>query len=253
VKRKKMNTKIIVALVVGLALVGLTGAASAAYYNLSADYVYVDSGANNFNADTLLNTSVTGTNPSGNPTHMHNWVDTNMTVGSVSSPATNVAFRLVQGAETALTIRTRMPGNRNTFKSSDIAFQELEYVANGDAFDIDFDAESRTHASTHEGILPIGQMAVWDYNVVDADAWVSKYWNGDKWVPQASIKSGNLDYTCTTHAEAEMEAEHVLGPVTAGSGITVSSNADGEIWDPFGTISNDVDGYQDVWMWWPTP
>ena len=244
-----MNTKIIVALVVGLALVGLTGAASAANYELNADYMYLDGGTNNFNADTLLNTSITGTNPSGTPIHMHSWIDNNMAVGSVSSPNTNVGFGLVQGAETALVINTAMSGNMNTFESSDIAFQELAYVASGDAFDIDFDGTSVTHASTHEGILPIGAMAVWDNNDVIAGASVSMV----NEIPQASIKSGTIGYSCTTHAEAVMEAEHVLGPATAGSGITVSSYADGEIWQPDGTISTVAYGDQEIYMWWPTP
>jgi len=253
-----MNTKIIVALVVGIVLVGLSGTASAAYYNLSANYVYADSAVNAgpaglFTAGTTLYTEVTGYNPSNDATHMHSWIDNSMVVVSVSSPKTDVNFGLVQGGETHLTLETNLPGNMNTFVASDMAFQEINYAANGDAFDIYFYGDSVTHASTHKGILPIGPMALWDYNQLEVEVEASEYWNGVKWVPAASIKSGNIGYVCNTHGEATMEAEHVLGPVTAGSGIVAWSNADGEIWEPMGTISNDLEAYQQVYMWWPTP
>ena len=37
----------------------------------------------------------------------------------------------------------------------------------------------------------------------------------------ASIRYGSTGYECATHAEVTMEAEHVLGPVTVGSGISL--------------------------------
>jgi hypothetical protein len=36
-----------------------------------------------------------------------------------------------------------------------------------------------------------------------------------------SIRYGSTGYECATHAEVTMEAEHVLGPVTVGSGISL--------------------------------
>jgi hypothetical protein len=242
VKRKKMNTKIIVALVVGIALVGLTGAASAGYYYINGDY------------DTFFEVDLDGYNSmTGDYMYMHNWIYNEMDVDSDSSDASDVFFGFAQGGSSTLTIETELPGNLNTFVSEDVAFQEIEYEVNGDAFWVGMDGYSDTHASTHEGILPIEQMAVWDENVFDGDTWVSEYWNGVEWVPEASIKSGNMGYVCETHGEALMEAEHVLGPVTAGSGITSWSYADGEIWEPYGTIANDIYAYQEVYMWWPTP
>jgi hypothetical protein len=246
-----MNTKIIVALVVGIALVGLSGTASAAYYNLSANYVYADSAVNAgpggvFTADTTLYTEVTGHNPSGDATHMHSWIQNSMLVVSASSPKTDVNFGLVQGGETHLTLKSNLPKNMNTFAASDRAFQEISYVANGDAFDIAFVGGSMTHASTHHGILP-GAVALWDSNVVVSAANVNRDEDGN---PLASIKSGRTGYVGEAHGEVLMEAEHVLGPVTAGSGITVWSNADGEIWDPNGVISNTVVGTQSVNVYW---
>jgi hypothetical protein len=248
VRRKKMNTKIIVALVLGIALVGLTGAASAAYYHIDGNYIYADGAANAFNADTRFDTEVVGTAPDGTPTHMHSWIDNDMAVTSVSSPNSDVNFALVQGGETSLTIETNLPGNINTFVSTDKAFQQIDYTVNGDAFDIDLTGDSVTHASTHNGILPIGAFAVWDSNEVWNEAWVNYDEAGD---PMASIKEGSTGYVCETHVEAVMEAEHVLGPVTAGSGITLWGETHGEIWAPLGELTNDVWGQQDIMVWWP--
>jgi hypothetical protein len=266
VKRKKMNTKIVVALVLGIALVGLTGAASAAYYHIDGNYVYVDGAANDFTADTGFEVVMSGAGLNNNPIHMHNWVKNRMVVNSDSSGASNVHFGLKQSGASTLTIETDVSDpsgdNRNTFVSQDVAAQEIMYTVDGDAYDIDFYGKSLTHASTHNGILPIKQMAVWDCNIVNAGANVGvnvgcpgacdidPWEEGDPIL--ASIKSGNLGYECTTFADATMEVEHVLDPVTAGSGITVWSNAEGELWDPYGAISTDVEGDQDVWMWWQT-
>ena len=252
-----MNTKIIVALVLGIALVGLTGAASAGYYYIDGNYVYADGEVNagpsdSFSAYTDFEVELQGFNPDGEYMYMHNWVDNLMIVSSASSPSTNVNFGFVQGGESTLTIETDLPGNLNTFVSEDVAFQNVNYAANGDAFDINFYGDSITHASTHEGILPIEEMAVWDFNMLDANAHASGYWDANGiWVQEASIKDGDMGYVCTAYGEALMEAEHVLEPVNAGSGITAWSNTNGEIWEPYGTISNDLDAYQQVYMWWP--
>jgi len=252
VKRKKMNTKIIVALVLGIALVGLTGAASAAYYHIDGNYVYADSATDAFVAYTDFEVELDGVT-NGVPIYMHNWVNNSMEVDSVSSPNSDVRFGFVQGGESNLTIETGLPGNRNTFESEDQATQRINYVANGDAFEIGFFGESDTHAGTHEGILPIEEMAVWDYNMINGVADASGHEDDGVWVQEASIKSGRMGYSCNTHGEALMEAEHVLGPVTAGSGIRTWSYADGEIWEADGMISNDIEAYQEVSMWWPTP
>lgn len=248
-----MNTKIIVALVLGIALVGLTGAASAGYYHIDGNYVYSDNAANAFNADTDLEVVLDGTGPAGNDIYMHNWVDNSMEVDSVSSPNSDVSFAFVQAGESNLTIETGLPGNMNTFVSEDQATQRINYVANGDAFKIEFDGESDTHAGTHGGILPIEEMKVWDYNMLNGVAEASGHEDDGVWVQEASIKSGRMGYSCNTHGEALMEAEHVLGPVTAGSGIRTWSYADGEIWEADGQIINDIEAYQEVSMWWPTP
>ena len=244
-----MNTKIIVALVLGIALVGLTGAASAAVWDLNSDYIYTDNGANTIDADTELYAEVIGYDVNNVPiTHMHSHIWNDMAVTSVTSPASDVLFDITQGGESHLTIVTDMPGNLNTFVASDIAFQNIEYVANGDVFDIDLVADSDTHASTHFGILPIGAVALWDEN----DVWNEAFVNYNQWnEPMASIKRGNTGYVCESNAEVLMEAEHVLGPVTAGSSIVIWGAADGEIWEPMGEITNDIWGQQDVWVWWP--
>ena len=249
-----MNTKIIVALVLGIALVGLTGAASAGHYHIDGNYMYTDAAANAFDAHTDLEVILDGTGPAGNDIYMHTWVDNYMDVDSVSSDNSDVLFELVQNGVSALTIETGLPGNMNTFVSEDQATQKIDYVANGDAFNIGFYGVSNTHASTHEGILPIEEMNVWDYNEVNGVADASGYENENGvWVDEASIKSGNVGYVCETHGEAQMEAEHILGPVTAGSGIKAWSNAHGEIWEVGGQISNDIEAYQEVSMWWSTP
>jgi hypothetical protein len=264
VKRKKMNTKIIVALVVGIALIGLTGTASAAYYNINGSYVYADGAANDFSVYTGFEVDMYGTGVGGDPIHMHNWVDNYMDVITTASDDTDVFYGLEQSGASTLTIVTDLPGNLNTFTSQDIARQEIAYVAYGDAFDIDFYGDSCTHASTHYGILPLGSMAVWDENVVLAGANVGTAvcegepcgydiidWDPEsEELPKASIKYGTIGYECTTFGDALMEAEHVLEPVDAGSGIIAWSNAAGEIWEPYGAISTDVDAEQDVWMYW---
>ena len=244
-----MNTKIIVALIVGIALVGLTGAASAATYDLNGNYVYTDSASNSFVADTNLYTEVVGNNSNGVPTHMHSHIYNTMNVTTISSNSTSVNSVIHQGGATTMRIETGMPKNMNTFASTDQAFQNIVYGASGDAFEIGFKADSDTHASTHYGILPIGPVALWDYNAMESIASVN-YTND---VPMASIKSGRTGYVCESHGDVLMEAEHVLGAVTAGSGITLWGEAQGEIWEPMGRITNDVEGDQYVYIWWPTP
>jgi hypothetical protein len=182
-----MNTKIIVALVVGIALVGLTGAASAAYYEIDGYYIYADSAANLFSADTRFETEVVGTDPNGIPIHMQSWIANDMRVTSVSPPNSDVNFEFVQGGETNLILETDRPG-------------------------------SRTHASAHCGILPSEEMAVWNSNDVWNNAWVNYNGNEDQ---MASIRYGSTGYEFATPAEATMEAEHILGPVTVGSEISL--------------------------------
>ena len=174
-----MNTKIIVALVVGIALVGLTGAASAAYYEIDGYYIYADSAANLFSADTRFETEVVGTDPNGIPIHMQSWIANDMRVTSVSPPSTDVLFDFVQGGETNLILETDRPGNLNIFESRDRAYQQINYVDKGEAVDIEFDTESRTDASAHCGILPIEEMAVWNSNDVWNNAWVNYNGNED--------------------------------------------------------------------------
>ncbi|MBE9592924.1 MAG: hypothetical protein IMF19_05535 [Proteobacteria bacterium] len=173
-----MNTKIIVALVVGIALVGLTGAASAAYYEIDGYYSYADSAANLFSADTRFETEVVGTDPNGIPIHMQSWIANDMRVTSVSPPSTDVPF--VQGGEINLILETDRPGNLNIFESRDIPpYQQINYVDKGEAVDIVFDTESRRDASAHCGIIPIEEMAVWNSNDVWNNAWVNYNGNED--------------------------------------------------------------------------
>jgi hypothetical protein len=245
VKKKKMNTKILVALTIAFALVGLTGAASAAEYNINGSYTYYDGAVDNFDAYTFLDTELTGI-IDGKPMQMHSWVENDVSVTSVSSDGSNVPFSSMQGGGNTLTIITR-PSRLNTFASSATAIQSVAYVSEGDAFEINFDGTSVTHEGTHYGILPLF-VDVWDHNKVNGGAEVSYSEAG----PMASIKGGNFGYVCDSNANVNMEAEHMLG-TTAGSGITAWSEAGGEIWGSGGSITTDVDGTQDVTVNWYIP
>ena len=237
-----MNTKMIVALVVGVALVGLTGGASAAVYDLSADYTYLDHSFNGVDANTCLNAVLTGTNVGGDDFFMHSIVSNDMDVDVEDlGPTSNVLFGLMQEGGNDLTIVTG--AKQNVFASSATAAQGVSYEVLGDAFEIDFEASSYTHESTHFGILPITVSAT-DCNWADATASVSLGDDdngcpgcGD---PEASIKDGNFGYACNSDVTVFMEDAHVLGAF-AGSGITLWADANGEIWEPGGSIGVDFD------------
>ena len=249
-----MNTKIIVALVLGIALIGLTGAASAGYYYLDGTYLYADTGTNDVDAQSNLDVEVTGNTVGGDYLFMHSWINNQMSANTVdASPTTDVNFVIVQGGETAMTVETNLPGNMNTFAARDVAFQNAAYRANGDAYDITFAGSSRTHASVHENstgssILPIGEIALWDYNSASTRTYVNRDGSGD---PMATIKSGNMGYICYGEADALMESNNMYTLPTIASGISVWSNAEGEALEPYGRITNQVQGSQSAYLWWP--
>jgi hypothetical protein len=254
VKRRKMNTKIIVALVLGIALIGLTGAASAGYYYIDGSYVYADTGTNTVDANSNLNVQLTGTTVGGDYLFMHNWIRNSMNVNTLgASPTSDVNFAIAQGGESTLTVETNLPGNMNTFSARDVAFQNADYKVNGDAYDITFRGSSTTHASVHENatgssILPIGQLALWDSNRAATRTSVNTDKSGN---PMATIKSGNMGYVCYGEADVLMESDNIYTLPTIASGITVWSNAEGEALEPYGRITNEVQGSQHAYLWWP--